>query len=85
MFSCFKSTETDFFSLMYKRRQTSISPEKDRKFSLSTVEWCFNGKCSFNNEFIQIGVFLFLKVEESIAGMFGFITLNLTFGSELPP
>jgi len=32
-----------------------------------------------------MGVFLFLKVEESIAGMFGFITLNLTFGSELPP
>lgn len=34
---------------------------------------------------IQIGVCFILKVEESIAGMSGFITLNLTFGSELPP
>lgn len=34
---------------------------------------------------LKLAYFLFSKVEESIAGMFGFITLNLTFGSELPP
>lgn len=41
--------------------------------------------CSHSSMNLFRLTYLFLKAEESIVGMFGFITLSLTFGSELPP